>query len=228
MTKHTRHSALHCLFRYLEWRESFLISIFCSYDDLPDIHFALSLSISRMAWEFSDLHIPQLWRFTRHSLCNVSFDISNGVRVSWSPYSAVMPIYPPWYVKRCFITEYSSPKAIFISFDVWQNVFGKLETAGFTVRPQGLHNLYFVRLEVMAVMNIPPNSRLRYTQLQSSSSSLKIIGHGNTDNNLESHCKCILIFFQTKSIYFRGLHDMRYVLLLNENMSIWRRSNMEG
>jgi hypothetical protein len=39
-------------------------------------------------------------------------------------------------VKRWFITEYPSPKVIFISFDVWQNVFGKFETAGLITRFQ--------------------------------------------------------------------------------------------
>jgi hypothetical protein len=34
MTKYTRHSPLHYLFRFFEWREGFLIPIFCSYDDL--------------------------------------------------------------------------------------------------------------------------------------------------------------------------------------------------
>jgi hypothetical protein len=52
-------SPLHYLFRFLEWREGFLITIFCSHDD-----------------------------------------------------------YPPRYAKLCFITEYPSPKVIFISFHV--------------------------------------------------------------------------------------------------------------
>jgi hypothetical protein len=33
----TRHSPLHPLFRFLEWRVSLLIPIFCSYDDLPSL-----------------------------------------------------------------------------------------------------------------------------------------------------------------------------------------------
>jgi hypothetical protein len=42
------------------------------------------------------------------------------VRVLWSTYSAVMTNYPSWCIKCCFITEYLSPKVIFISFDIWQ------------------------------------------------------------------------------------------------------------
>jgi hypothetical protein len=37
MRKHTRHSPLHYLFRFLEWREGFIIPIFCRYDDLPSL-----------------------------------------------------------------------------------------------------------------------------------------------------------------------------------------------
>jgi hypothetical protein len=33
--KHTRRSPLHYLSQFLEWREGFLIPIFCSYDHLP-------------------------------------------------------------------------------------------------------------------------------------------------------------------------------------------------
>jgi hypothetical protein len=37
MTKHIRHSLLYYLFRFLKWREGFLIPIICSYDDLPSL-----------------------------------------------------------------------------------------------------------------------------------------------------------------------------------------------
>jgi hypothetical protein len=36
-TKHARHSSLHQLFRFVEWREAFLILMFCIYDDLPSL-----------------------------------------------------------------------------------------------------------------------------------------------------------------------------------------------
>ena len=63
----------------------------------------------------------ETWQSTLDTcLCIIAFDFPNGVRVSWSPYSAIMMIYSsPCYVKRCFITEYPSLNAIFISFDVW-------------------------------------------------------------------------------------------------------------
>jgi hypothetical protein len=43
--------------------------------------------------------------------CIISIDFSNGVSVS-----ADMTIYSPWFVNRCFITEYPSPKVTFISY----------------------------------------------------------------------------------------------------------------
>jgi hypothetical protein len=109
---------------------------------------------------------PQNFR-TRQSapvihLRSISFAFSNGVRISWSSYSAVMTISSHWYVTRYFVTEYPSPKVFFISFDVWQNVSGKLKTSWFIVRLKSLHNLRFVCMEVNAVMNNPPNSRVWY------------------------------------------------------------------
>jgi hypothetical protein len=37
MTKHIRYSPLQYLFRFLEWREGFMIPIFCSSDDLSSL-----------------------------------------------------------------------------------------------------------------------------------------------------------------------------------------------
>jgi hypothetical protein len=37
MIKRNKHSPFHYLFRFLDWREGFLIPIFCSYDDLPSL-----------------------------------------------------------------------------------------------------------------------------------------------------------------------------------------------
>jgi hypothetical protein len=59
--------------------------------------------------------LPNITNATRHLTLHFSLNFSNGTRVFQSPYSAVMMIYPPWYVKRCFITEYQSPKVTALS-----------------------------------------------------------------------------------------------------------------
>jgi hypothetical protein len=124
------------------------------------------------------LFVPQRKRGqnvrTWQSTTNIQlFQFLEWRRLFLTPYSSVMTIYSPWYIKRCFIIEYPSPKVlvIFISFYVWQNVFGKLETAGFIVRVQSLHNLHFVGMEVKAITNNPPKGRLLHNWLQRSSCS---------------------------------------------------------
>jgi hypothetical protein len=138
---------------------------------------------------------------TRHWPLHFSFDFSNDVRVFWSHYSAVMTIYPPWYVKRCFITEYPSPKVTALS-EGGSSILSSFLSYSVIFHKQ----FYFV------------------------ASGLKITGHGKP-NNLESpsRLKFALVNFLTCSTCILILHfsphmaqttlELQYLLRLVALMS---------
>lgn len=81
---------------------------------------------------FYKKRVPTLSNMTKQPLHYISISQMTW-GFFWSLYSAVMTVYPLWYVKQCFTTKCPSPKIIFISFSVWQNVFSKLKMAGFII-----------------------------------------------------------------------------------------------
>jgi hypothetical protein len=65
---------------------------------------------------------PKLPNKTKYSICLETYRLP-----------AAMVHYPHWYVKHCIISACPPSKVIFISFDLRQNIFGKLGTVGFIV-----------------------------------------------------------------------------------------------